>query len=158
MQESTFSELETLFLALGDKTRLKLLALLANGPVAVGLLAERLDESQPKVSRHLAYLRNAGVVTTRRDGKWIYYAIDYPADAAMRRILDTVVQSIAVMRVDGKDVYFTDNVTFSEELAGMENNIYEEAYVSEGLDYLEDDVDEFADGPAGREEIDVFLL
>ena len=89
MQESTLSELENLFLALSDKTRLRLLALMADGEVPVGFLAEQLGESQPKTSRHLAYLRNAGMVSARRDGKWIYYNIQQPADAAVEPFVNT---------------------------------------------------------------------
>ena len=97
MQESTFTELEKLFLALSDKTRLRLLGLMANGEVPVGFLADKLVESQPKISRHLAYLRTAGVVSTRRDGKWVYYGIESMADAAVARVLDATLRSI----VDG---------------------------------------------------------
>ncbi len=76
MSESTLVDLENLFMALSDKTRLRLLALMADGEVSVGYLADTLEESQPKISRHLAYLRGAGVVSTRREGKWIYYGIE----------------------------------------------------------------------------------
>jgi ArsR family transcriptional regulator len=75
MYESALVELERLFLALSDKTRMQLLALMAEGEVSVGYLADSLNQSQPKISRHLAYLRNMGIVSTRRDGKWIYYEI-----------------------------------------------------------------------------------
>ena len=94
MQESTLIELEKLFLALSDKTRLRLLALMANGEVPVGFLADKLGESQPKISRHLAYLRSAGLVSTRRDGKWIYYGIEEQNDAAVTRVLDAALRSI----------------------------------------------------------------
>ena len=152
MIASNFRELETLFLALGDKTRLRLLALMADGPVAVGFLADRLGESQPKVSRHLAYLRNAGVVYTERDGKWIYYGIRYPKDASLRQILETVISSIAVMRIDGKYVYFTEPQTFSEETPKTE--MYAEAYEDEP-----DDEDNWTDASqTGSEEMDIFLL
>src|SRR6185295_2532045 len=77
----TLVELEKLFLALSDKTRLRLLSLMADGEVPVGYLADKLGESQPKISRHLAYLRSADLVTTRRDGKWIYYSIGPQSDA-----------------------------------------------------------------------------
>lgn len=169
MIESDLRELEKLFLALGDKTRLRLLALLADGEVPVGFLAERLGESQPKVSRHLAYLRNAGVVHTRRDGKWIYYGISYPQDASQRRILETVVGAIAVMRVDGEYVYFTGADTYTEQIFTQENDIYEEADMFIAKDLSEEDLDidthedtfeadiadELHDEP---EEMDVFLL
>ena len=166
MIESDFRELEKLFLALGDKTRLRLLALMADGEVAVGFLAERLGESQPKVSRHLAYLRNAGVVYTRRDGKWIYYGISYPQDASLRGILETVVQSMAVMRVDGEYVYFTGADTYTEQMLGPENNTYVETYIDETEDdYEEEDIYEKAIYEEGMddqrdepEEMDVFLL
>lgn len=159
MQESTFDELESLFLALGDMTRLKLLALMADGPVAVGILAERLNESQPKVSRHLAYLRNAGIVTTRRDGKWIYYGIDVPTDPATRRILDTVVGSIAVMRIDGTDAYFTETTNGGEEMAGAEDNIYAQTYETKSdYDWPEVEVEGNERGSLEDNEMDVFLL
>jgi len=86
-------ELEILFQALGDKTRLRLLSLLSGGEMSVGELVERLGESQPKVSRHLAYLRGAGVVSTRRDGKAIYYFLDV-AGAAFD-ILEAVLAAMA---------------------------------------------------------------
>jgi len=76
MYGSTLVELEKLFLALSDKTRMRLLTLMADGEVSVGYLADALNQSQPKISRHLAYLRNMGLVSTRRDGKWIFYEID----------------------------------------------------------------------------------
>ncbi|MBK8304612.1 MAG: winged helix-turn-helix transcriptional regulator [Chloracidobacterium sp.] len=86
MQESTFTALEHLFLALSDKTRLRLLALMVDGDVPVGVLADSLGESQPKISRHLAYLRSAGLVSTRREGKWIYYGIENEMDDAVTRV------------------------------------------------------------------------
>lgn len=94
MQESTFTALEHLFLALSDKTRLRLLALMVDGEVPVGVLAESLGESQPKISRHLAYLRNAGLVSTRRDGKWIYYGLEDEMDNAVSRVLNATLRSI----------------------------------------------------------------
>ena len=87
MDESTLNELSELFLALSDKTRLRLLGLMADGEVSVGFLADSLGESQPKISRHLAYLRTAGLVSTRRDGKWIYYGIQVPSHPAVGRAM-----------------------------------------------------------------------
>lgn len=91
MNESNLSELCTLFLALSDSTRLKLIRLMANGEVSVGYLAESLGEGQPKVSRHLAYLRTAGLVATRRDGKHIFYGIEWPTDAVASNVIGAVV-------------------------------------------------------------------
>lgn len=84
-------QLENLFLSLSDKTRLRLLGLMADGEVSVGYLADTLGESQPKISRHLAYLRNAGLVSTRRDGKWIYYGIERPTDTTAANVLDVAL-------------------------------------------------------------------
>lgn len=159
MHESTLVELERLCLALGDKTRLRLLALMANGPVAVGFLADRLNESQPKVSRHLAYLRNAGVVSTRRDGKWIYYGIEYSTNSSLGRILDTVIQSIAATRVDVEYVHFSKEAGFAEQSIDPATDIYAEAYESEHYDAdMGDQAEEFATGQERDDDMDVFLL
>lgn len=95
MQDTTVAALENLFLALSDKTRLRLLALMAGGEVSVGFLAESLGESQPKISRHLAYLRSAGLVNTRRDGKWIYYAIAGQAEPSAENVFLSTLNVIA---------------------------------------------------------------
>jgi DNA-binding transcriptional ArsR family regulator len=128
MKESTLAELESLFLALSDKTRLRLLALMADGEVPVGFLADRLGESQPKTSRHLAYLRNAGLVSARRDGKWIYYNIAQPADPAVARILSTTIESIAAVKVNGQFHYFTETTVAGDEYVTTGNDIYAETY------------------------------
>jgi ArsR family transcriptional regulator len=75
MSDTNLSELEEFFLALSDGTRLRLLSLMRKGETSVGYLSDEIHQSQPKVSRHLAYLRSAGLVETRRDGKWVYYTI-----------------------------------------------------------------------------------
>lgn len=131
MQESMLTELENLFLALSDKTRLRLLALMADGEVPVGFLADKLGESQPKTSRHLAYLRNAGLVSARRDGKWIYYNIQRPADAAVERILSVTIDSIASVKVDGKFHLFTENRPARDEFVEGSDDIYAETYETE---------------------------
>jgi ArsR family transcriptional regulator, arsenate/arsenite/antimonite-responsive transcriptional repressor len=82
--------MENLFSALADRTRLRLLSLMATGEVCVCFFVEVLNQSQPKISRHLAYLRNAGVVEARRDGKWMHYRIVEPKDANAARIFNEV--------------------------------------------------------------------
>lgn len=67
-------------MALADKTRLRLLNLMRRNEVCVCFFTEVLGDSQPKISRHLAYLRNAGLVEARRDGKWMHYSIVWPED------------------------------------------------------------------------------
>ena len=107
MNERLFSDLEKLFLALSDQTRLRLVALMAGGEVSVGYLADALGESQPKISRHLAYLRGTGLVSTRRDGKWVYYGIDQTMDADVKRVLDTTLGSIHDGRSNGQQALAT---------------------------------------------------
>jgi ArsR family transcriptional regulator len=83
-----------LFAALADTTRLRLLNLMAGREVCVCYFVEILGQSQPKISRHLAYLRKAGIVAARREGKWMHYSICAPADAAAGSILDAVLSAL----------------------------------------------------------------
>ena len=71
---------ELLFKALADRTRLRIINLIGGDEICVCFLVEALNINQPKISRHLAYLRRAGVVFARRDGKWIHYRIVEPPD------------------------------------------------------------------------------
>jgi ArsR family transcriptional regulator, arsenate/arsenite/antimonite-responsive transcriptional repressor len=91
---SKSSNLVPLFAALADRTRLRLLNLIAGREVCVCYLVEILRQGQPKISRHLAYLRKAGVVGARRDGKWMHYRIEKPEDMAAASILDAVLESL----------------------------------------------------------------
>jgi ArsR family transcriptional regulator len=80
-------EPELLFRALGDRTRLRLLNLMGDGEVCVCFLVEALRLSQPKISRHLAYLRRAGIVLARREGKWMHYRLGEPREAYLAVVL-----------------------------------------------------------------------
>jgi ArsR family transcriptional regulator len=80
-------DMEQFFHALGDKTRLRLLNLMSEHEVCVCYLVEILKTPQPKVSRHLAYLRNAGIVSARREGKWMHYRLVMPPHIGASRIL-----------------------------------------------------------------------
>jgi ArsR family transcriptional regulator len=91
-------DLAVLFAALADRTRLRLLNLMHGREVCVCYFVEILRQSQPKISRHLAYLRNAGIVSARRDGKWMHYSIERPADAGAAAILDATLMSFAADR------------------------------------------------------------
>jgi ArsR family transcriptional regulator len=84
-----------LFAALADTTRLRLLNLMAGREVCVCFFVEILRQGQPKISRHLAYLRKAGIVAARREGKWKHYRLCPPADAAQASILATVLSSLS---------------------------------------------------------------
>lgn len=90
--ENHLSEMETLFLALADKTRLRLLNLMREDEVCVCYFTEVLGESQPKISRHLAYLRNAGIVSARREGKWMNYRIEFPENPFAARLLQDTLE------------------------------------------------------------------
>src|SRR5579864_8771836 len=79
--------LDLLLRALADPTRLRLLNLIADREICVCYLVEILRISQPKVSRHLAYLRRAGIVASRREGKWMHYRLVMPKDDVAAGIL-----------------------------------------------------------------------
>jgi ArsR family transcriptional regulator len=86
--------LEQLFRALADSTRLRLINLMAEGEICVCYFVEVLGAPQPKVSRHLAYLRRAGVVAARREGKWMHYRLAVPADSHAAAILKTTLDAL----------------------------------------------------------------
>ncbi len=79
--------MELFFQALGDRTRLRLLNLMDDQEICVCYFVEILDQAQPKISRHLAYLRRAGIVEARRDGKWMHYRIVMPANIGAAQVL-----------------------------------------------------------------------
>jgi ArsR family transcriptional regulator, arsenate/arsenite/antimonite-responsive transcriptional repressor len=81
----------TFFSALADLTRLRLINLLRDEEVCVCFFVEVLGTNQPKISRHLAYLRRAGLASARRDGKWIHYRLIRPEDPYFERIFDDVL-------------------------------------------------------------------
>ena len=88
-------DVAVLFAALSDRTRLRLLNLMDGREVCVCYFIQILGQSQPKISRHLAYLRRAGVVAARREGKWMHYRIVVPAHAGAAKILR---ETLAVVR------------------------------------------------------------
>jgi ArsR family transcriptional regulator, arsenate/arsenite/antimonite-responsive transcriptional repressor len=88
------ADLVQLFAALADRTRLRVLNLMRGGEVCVCYFVELLGESQPKISRHLAYLRRAGVVNARREGKWIHYSLAKPADPGAAAVLESTLDAL----------------------------------------------------------------
>src|SRR5881409_4052132 len=86
--------IENLFKALADHTRLRLISLIGDSEVCVCFLVEILKTSQPKISRHLAYLRRAQIVAARREGKWMHYRLTEPPDQHAARILREVRASL----------------------------------------------------------------
>jgi ArsR family transcriptional regulator len=92
--------MERFFQALGDNTRLRLLNLMGDQEICVCYFVEILDQLQPKISRHLAYLRSAGIVAARREGKWMHYRIVMPphdgASQILRQTLDWLKEDRAM--------------------------------------------------------------
>jgi ArsR family transcriptional regulator len=80
-------DMERFFQALGDNTRLRLLNLMGDQEICVCYFVEILAQGQPKISRHLAYLRSAGIVQARREGKWMHYRIVMPPNAGAAQVL-----------------------------------------------------------------------
>ena len=83
-------DMELFFRALADRTRLRLLNLMGSDEVCVCFFVEILGAGQPKVSRHLAYLRRAEIVAARREGTWMHYRVVEPAHEDAAKILDDV--------------------------------------------------------------------
>ncbi len=100
--ESTFS-LERFFQALGDTTRLRLLNLMRDRETCVCYFVEILGGPQPKISRHLAFLRSAGIVSARREGQWMHYRIVMPPHAGAAQILKETLGSLKKERVMQED-------------------------------------------------------
>ena len=95
--DARLATMERLFQALSDVTRLRILGLLLTGEVCVCHIHESLKVSQPKASRHLAYLRRAGLVDTRRDGLWIYYRLADSSDPVVAAVKQAVAHALGHM-------------------------------------------------------------
>lgn len=91
-QKAKTLDKDLFFRALADRTRLRILNLMRTEEVCVCFFVEVLKTHQPKISRHLAYLRKAGMVGARREGPWMHYRIVEPADPDAARVLtDTLI-------------------------------------------------------------------
>jgi ArsR family transcriptional regulator len=89
--------LEGVLKALADTTRLRILALLGNDEVCVCHIHDSLGLPQPTVSRHLAYLRRAGLVTVRRDRVWMHYRVAGALDPVAQGVLDAAIAALSRM-------------------------------------------------------------
>ncbi|MCK6537999.1 MAG: metalloregulator ArsR/SmtB family transcription factor [Polyangiaceae bacterium] len=92
------------FRALGDDTRLRIIALLSHGELCVCHLQEALGLLQPNISRQLGVLRAAGIVEDRREGNWVYYRLLEQENAECERHLRGLVESFAKRDVLRRDV------------------------------------------------------
>lgn len=81
------------FSALADPTRLRLLNLMRNGEVCVCFFAETLGTNNPKISRHLSYLKRADLVAVRREGKWMHYRLTKPANETASEVLALLLKN-----------------------------------------------------------------
>lgn len=86
--------LDRIFRALGDPTRLRLLNLMAEQEICVCYFTEVIGAPQPKISRHLAYLRKAGIVAARREGKWMHYRLAARTSPHVASILNSVLDAL----------------------------------------------------------------
>lgn len=96
-------DLENVFKALADKTRLRILALLRNNEVCVCHIHDSLGLPQPTVSRHLAYLRKSGLVATRRDGVWMHYQVSGALSPLVRGIVSAAVDALLQVPATSQD-------------------------------------------------------
>jgi ArsR family transcriptional regulator, arsenate/arsenite/antimonite-responsive transcriptional repressor len=100
---TAIDELEDVFKALADKTRLRILALLGNDEVCVCHLHDTLGLPQPTVSRHLAYLRRTGLVDVRREGVWMHYKVSASLDPIVQAVLDAAVHALTHVPTTNRD-------------------------------------------------------
>ena len=94
MKEEKKFNLELFFAALADRTRLRLLNLMRDGEVCVCFFAETLNTNNPKISRHLSYLKRAKLVSGRRDGKWMHYRISEPENEKAKDVFEGIMNML----------------------------------------------------------------
>src|SRR5258707_8838331 len=85
---------DPLFRPVAARSRLRLLNLIAGKEICVCYFVEILGISQPKISRHLAYLRRAGIAAARRQGRWMHYRLVIPQDAVSSSILQETLKHL----------------------------------------------------------------
>lgn len=108
------------FQALGDRTRLRLLNLMRGGEICVCYLVEILGEPQPKISRHLAYLRQAELVEARREGKWMHYRVATPEHAGAAGILRQTLRALEQDKAMQADRARLERVCCAPQLVALE--------------------------------------
>jgi ArsR family transcriptional regulator len=103
MDDRRIDALESLFKALADRTRLRILGLLVSGEICVCHIHDSLGIPQPMASRHLAYLRRAGLVAARKDGLWVHYRLAELDDAVLEAVLAAVAHAVGHASVTARD-------------------------------------------------------
>jgi ArsR family transcriptional regulator len=109
--QKPLGEMETVFKALADGTRLRILGLLLTGEVCVCHIHDALKISQPKASRHLAYLRRARLVVSRRAGTWMHYRLAALPDAVLGTVHRTVTHALRHQPIVRKDLARLEKLT-----------------------------------------------
>jgi ArsR family transcriptional regulator len=123
MEKVKLERLQKLFLCLSDATRLRIIEMLASGERSVGEFVGRLGEAQPKISRHLATLRDEGIVSTRREGKHVYYQLDRTiSPRLMNAVLSEIVGGMASSELhDQQNIYVTPDMYASPDAPAPED-------------------------------------
>lgn len=94
MAEEKGFNAELFFAALADRTRLRLINLMRDGEVCVCFFAETLGTNNPKISRHLSYLKRASLVSGRRDGKWMHYRLNEPNNKQAAEVFSATMRML----------------------------------------------------------------
>jgi ArsR family transcriptional regulator, arsenate/arsenite/antimonite-responsive transcriptional repressor len=105
MKSKAATRVDVMFRAFSDRTRLRILQLLTAGELCVCDLVDVLGVPQPKVSRHLAYLRKSGLVVARKGGYWSYYNLAPARNAFHAKLLDCLAccfQDVPELAKDAK--------------------------------------------------------
>jgi ArsR family transcriptional regulator, arsenate/arsenite/antimonite-responsive transcriptional repressor len=102
VKDTALASLDTVLKALADPTRLRIVGLLTSGDVCVCHIHESLGIPQPKTSRHLAYLRNAGVVDARKKGLWVYYRLA-EMEPVVQAVVDAAVHAVGHLKTSDRD-------------------------------------------------------
>ena len=103
--ESNFYHIARMFKAFDDESRLKILSLLRSGEQCAGDLVSKMNISQPTLSHHMRILCDSGVVSSRKDGKWVRYSINPVGRAHLLTLLEEMTRRAAALleeRQDGK--------------------------------------------------------
>jgi ArsR family transcriptional regulator len=103
MEDRRLIALETVFKALADRTRLRIIGLLVHGEVCVCDIHGSLGIPQPTTSRHLAYLRRTGLVAARREGLWVHYRLAELADPVLQAVLSAVAHAVGHVPLTARD-------------------------------------------------------
>jgi ArsR family transcriptional regulator, arsenate/arsenite/antimonite-responsive transcriptional repressor len=119
-QEKSFN-MELFFAALADRTRLRLLNLMGDEEICVCFFAEVIGTNQPKISRHLAYLRRANLVSARRDGKWMHYRVTEPTHERAKEVFAGIREMLKEDKEMQKDLKKLDTVCCSPAFQALVN-------------------------------------